>query len=73
QLSALSGVVNAQADARRRASEEQGACIQAGDQRRPPQPNPPRAKPLFILTIHSVFWATPSAHFLKRTSTKNQT
>lgn len=35
--SALSVVVNAQADARRRASEEQGACIQAGDQHWPPQ------------------------------------
>ena len=37
--SALSVVVNAQADARRKASEEQGACIQAGDQHRPPQPH----------------------------------
>lgn len=37
EVSALSVVVNAQADARRRASEEQGACIQAGDQHRPPQ------------------------------------
>lgn len=37
--SALSVVVNAQADARRRASEEQGVCIQAGDQHRPPHHN----------------------------------